>query len=51
MLPDLIVNWSTISQGLFDNWWEIFGPNYELIGSSRDQLAGLYSTLLSSHIQ
>ncbi len=37
-----------MAQALFDNFWGIFGANYELIGSSREQLAQLYGTLLSS---
>lgn len=37
-----------MAQALFDNFWGIFGANYELIGSSREQLAQLYSVVLSS---
>lgn len=37
-----------MAQALFDNFWGLYGANYEIIGSSRDQLAQMYGALLSS---
>lgn len=37
-----------MAQALFDNFWANFGANYEIIGSSREQLAQVYSVVLSS---
>lgn len=38
-------------QALFDNFWNLFGAQYELIGSSRSALADLYSMVLSSKLK
>lgn len=39
-----------MAQALFNNWWNIFGANWEIIGSSRSTLADLYGFLLSSNL-
>lgn len=46
MIPVIADN----AQALFDNFWNTFGANYELIGSSRSAIAELYSVVLSSKI-
>lgn len=37
-----------MAQALFDNFWNIFGANWEIIGVSRATLAQVYGFLMSS---
>lgn len=37
-------------QALFNNFWEIYGANWEILGVSREQLAGVFGALTSSSL-